>query len=426
MRFCDGGSVSWVLALGLAAACGGDDGGAGPGQDGGGGGVVEVTTYFGEVPEPVAFAAVQDGDGAWERLESEDGVYSFEVESGRYGFAHACEPDSLVISFFYSTVEEGARANRGCFRQPGDGDENEATVLITVNGLEADEIAQVSVASSESAVYDGAPMTGLYGVPAGARDVFVTVAPNFNNPVERILVERDIELAAGETLELEVDVAEAVAATQHTITLEGYEPSPISDVYLETRNGSRPRLGTYREFPVYAGFPDAIATDMYRVLVDSGSYSTSPTTHYFTRTPGDLTFTEPPPLTIDDASAATTTPHVRAQLSFDRTDGAAYSFSFRNFRPDRIIEGYLSAGWLGGQPSSFSWEQPDLSGLAGWAESLALIDDQEVTATITEFIGDVDPLVVLPQVPPSHQVEYTDDLDGKSVSLVVATATFVP
>lgn len=86
----------------------------------------------------------------------------------------------------------------------------------------------------------------------------------------------------------------------------------------------------------------------------------------------------------------------------------------------------MSAGWLAGQPSSFAWEQPDLSGLTGWTDRFALVDDEEVTATVTEFVGDVDPLLVLPQVPPSREVEYPADLDGKGITLAEATATFVP
>ncbi len=43
---------------------------------------VEVTTWIGSVQKPPLWAAAQDGDGAWQVLESADGVQAFGVTSG--------------------------------------------------------------------------------------------------------------------------------------------------------------------------------------------------------------------------------------------------------------------------------------------------------------------------------------------------------
>ena len=47
---------------------------------------MEVTTWLGSFQKRPLFAAAQDGDGAWQVLDSPDGVHSFEVTSGRVAF----------------------------------------------------------------------------------------------------------------------------------------------------------------------------------------------------------------------------------------------------------------------------------------------------------------------------------------------------
>lgn len=79
--------------LAFAVACrGGEDGGGGAGEADGGAGeartVVAVTTWLGSFQKRPLFAAAQDGDGAWQALDSATGCTRSRWRAGGHGLAY--------------------------------------------------------------------------------------------------------------------------------------------------------------------------------------------------------------------------------------------------------------------------------------------------------------------------------------------------
>jgi hypothetical protein len=386
---------------------------------------VEVTTWIGSVPEQPLFAAAQDGDGAWQVLESPDGVHAFEVRSGRYGFLFYCD-DTRAYAFF-STVDEGQQVNRGCQGAPSD----LPTVRVTVEGLVEGELAWVGLGPNWSGMASLDDPTQL-SVPVGVHDLVIAIEESAG-PFRRILVERDVEVRAGEDLELTFDAADAVDATPYSLELNGYPHLTDVWVHLATADGSLGLVGSEafnassEVDPMYASYPDADPTDLYRIWINANSDNGLPAEYRFISEPQDLAITAPDDFTLAEASAAATTPSVRLQTTFAARAGAAYSLFFKQTAPPYYsMDVYMSDGWLAGQAGTFTWQQPDFSVLDGWDPAWAFGAGVEVGVSAVEMVGDLDPLIVLPQFPPDRKVPFPAELAGKAVTLAPATATFVP
>lgn len=134
----------------------------------------------------------------------------------------------------------------------------------------------------------------------------------------------------------------------------------------------------------------------------------------------------PEELTLAEASFAATTPTVRLRSTFTARPGAAYSLYFQPSDPPfQSMDVYISAGWLADRTGTFTWEQPDFAGLEGWDPAWAF-GEVGVDVSAVEMVGDLDPLIVLPQFPPDRKIPFPAELAGRSVTMAAATATFVP
>jgi hypothetical protein len=418
-----------ILLLAVAVGCGGgDDGGAGAGGADGRAGearTVEVTTWIGSFQEAPLWAAAQDGGGEWQVVESADGVHSFEVTSGRYGFAFRC--DEWRTYLFFSTVDEGEQVNRGC---SGQYDEN-PTVRVAVEGLVEGELAWVGLGPSWSGRARPGAAAEVFP-PPGVHDLVIAITDDMGLP-RSVLVERDVEVREGEDLELTFDAADGVDTPVHSVGLEGYSHLTWVRMHLVTADGSLGLLGEqtldiYGELdPIYGAHPGADPTDLYRIWIQESDMTGLPAGYRFISDPQDLALTAPEEFTLVEASAAATTPSVRLQATFEVRTGAAYSLLFRNAAGAfRELDVYLSAGWLADRAGTFTWQQPDFAGLDGWDSAAAFVDDVEVALAAVEMVGDLDPLIVLPQFPPDRKVPVSAELAGKAVTMAPATAMFVP
>ena len=409
-----------VLVVAALVGCGGggDDGGDVPGADGADGDdeMVEVTTYTGDIQAPLVFAAAQDGDGEWRVVESDDGVYSFAAESGRYGFAYACEEGWL--RFFYSTVAERTRLSRGCDGPAATG----VSVRVTVDGLAEGQQVLIGIGQQLSGVDDQSPSVDITDVPVGVHDVVVTTVDESG----RFLIERGVTIGDADPVQLAFDAADFVPAASYSISANVESPYRL---HLQTGAGSRGLLSTDTLANGFRAVPSAHLepADMHRLHFGSAVTTPRPgrSVYHFFHEPRDLTVTAPPSFILSEASVVATEPHVRAQASFDvRTDSVAYLLRFAPAAPAYFTEVYLSSAWIGGG-TTYTWQQPDFSDLQGWNPSWALLDDVEVTVMGTEIIGDIDPLMALDPVPVSSS-RWSADWDGKQLSVADATATFVP
>ena len=415
--------------LAFAVACGGgDDRGEGQGGADGGAGearTVEVTTWLGSFQKQPLFAAAQDGDGAWEVLDGPDGVHSFEVTSGRYGFLFYC--DEARRYAFFSTVDEGQQVDRGC-----EGRYSESpTVHVAVEGLMEGEYAWVGLGRNWSGMARPGSPAALFP-PPGIHDLVIALA-EANGAASAILVERDVEVREGEDLDLTFDAADAVDATAYPVALDGYLHLTDVRVHLATADGSLGLVGldsfnaTTGDDLMYGAYPDADPTDLYRIWIGDSGESGQPAEYRFISDPQDLAITAPDDFTLTEASAAATTPSVRLQTTFAARAGATYSMFFKQTAPPYYsMDVYLSGGWLAGQAGTFTWQQPDFAGLGGWDPAWAFGAGVEVGVSAVEMVGDLDPLIVLPQFPPDRKVPFPADLAGKAVTLAPTTATFVP
>ncbi len=403
-----------IILFGALAACGGgDDGSPAPDAPDAGGSSpdaepapieVTMTTYLDGGKAPLPFVALQDGDGPWTVLASDDGDYSFVAATGRYALATVCtHPAYVSLRFFYATAAEQATPERRC--STGTDGSTLATVNIGVDGLADSTSANVWVdQTAVTATPDDPDVT--HSVLPGRHDVWGVVWAD--TTIESVMVARDVDAVAdaatGVTLDLD---AHAVATSLFSIETTGATESDSvwTSTSLWSHHGTRANLT--QGVSGYAGVPaSALAgNDTHQITVAASSADQRYRAAYVhLRDPADVVVELPPVFSPSSVHSAGTTPSVRLAMTFDAYEGAAlYGLmaSQGEDSPTRSVTWEGTAGWLG-DLESYSWEQPDLTSLEGWSSAWDFVDDVVVDWEAYAKRSTLDPSLFDRSQPPAN------------------------
>lgn len=386
---------------------------------------VVMRTYQGDLQAPLAFVAAQAGDGTWTRVDSEDGVYQFPSDDGRYGVAVVCaEGGQSAVSFLYATTAEYPEITRGC---PSDGGQD-GQLDVQVNTLDDDDIGAVSCLSQAGEVVIEASSATFVGLLPGTYDLFLTVRST-GADIDGLVVSRGVEVPAVTTAVL--DRASAVTPSPFSLAVAGAleDEEVTSEVLFLTTRGTQALLVLGYEAAAYAGLPQGeIADDelyLARAFARQEAVGTFRDHWRFFHQGQNLTLSLPPPI-LASATAIETEPYVRVALTVDSSGAALYHAVVYQGLVDRLIGWDATAGWLADLDET-AWQQPDLSHLEGWENGWALVDNVETSYVVTEVTGDApDPLLPFGSYPASAPLLPSDARDQTSLASSTVQGSFTP
>jgi len=368
-----GTGTAGTAGTGTGGAAGTSSGGtAGGGGVGGAGGtgprMVTLQTLDG-----FAFAAYQDGDGAWQSFAGGVGAnFTFAVTGERYGVAYGClnvANDNIGITVIQATVAETTRVTAGC---GGLSTATPVTIMGTIAGLSSTQTAQVDIGSKSAAPTAAAPTFSI-SLPPGTFDLFarrMTAAPVW----DRMIRHNGITAAMGATFNLDF-ATEGFAPETHAVTFQGVSATETTGVLVIFRNtlgGSPFGLGSPSAGNFFAIPAAQLRTGDYHSIVVSAS---DPATggrrvRRVAIAATDFTATMPAMIAAPVLAVGATTPYVRPRASIpggltaDRYD-LGYSQTETAPARSRSWSLQLTRGWIASAAAT-DYTAPDLSNVTGW------------------------------------------------------------
>lgn len=335
---------------------------------------------------PIWFA-VQDGTGAWTRVQPANNAFTFTVSSGRAGIAFVDQnPNgSFALSVFYFAANEfGAQEDAQC-AQIGS-----KTVNGSVAGISGQQGAGIAMGNSFASVLPGGPTTftlnlvrdGLVDLLA-SRNTLTISGTSVSSVTDKLIFRRGLNPANGSTLPvLDFAGSEAFDPVTRNITIDNLQgESSIVSMWYQTSNGFVNSF--FGGFPTtgaqtYPGIPAAQqqAGDLHAMQLAAGPYTSQTIDRlrfvlsYFAAAT-DRTIALGPQLSVPTVTAAATTPYVRwrAQLGvqpeYDRAWTASWSQAGTGGAA-RTAFINMTVGYLGSAPATVDLVIPDLTGAAGW------------------------------------------------------------
>ena len=372
-----GGSGTGGIGTGGTGTAGAGTAGAGTAGAGGtgtaGAGGAGARTVMLMSADALAFAAGQDGDGAWQALTAAGAAQTFtlQVTGARYGLAYGCANaagDSIGITVVQATVAETARVTVAC---GGLSTATPVTIMGTISGLSSTQSAQVDVAGRAATVAAG---TTTYSVslPPGTWDLFarrMTAAPVWDRMIRR----NSVTAAAGATFNLDF-TTEGFAPETHTITFQGVSATESTGqlvIFRNTLGGSPFGLGSPAAGSYFAIPAAQLRSGDYHSVVASASDATAGrrVRRIFT-TAMDFTATMPPMVAAPVITVGAATPYVRPRatipdgLTANRYD-LGYSQTETAPARSRSWALQLTSGWIDAGAET-DYVVPDLSAVTGW------------------------------------------------------------
>lgn len=432
-----------LLAM-MLAACGGDDDGGGS-ADGGGPGAdsgstdaggadayvptdVELLTYMDGVLAPLEFVAWQDGDGDWEALDSETGLYEFTPSTGRYSLASMCPGvgEDTSVWYMHATAAEMPRPSRRC---GGEDLAGTGAIEVTVSGLGAGDTADAHIKSGTGALTQADPVYSFTALAPGMRDVLLKV-DNADDGFDRIALVHDVEVTNGNTTDVAIS-ATTDADPNSTFTMAGTgalqgDEEPSHNARLWSKNGVNASV-TY-DTDSFGGVPASFleARDVHVVNIvawDAGE-GTQRKVYVFNRQASNVEVPYPPAFALDSVGAASISPYVRIEADFPaHEDAAFYTIVLRQNGVERIVAANITPGWLGGG-DNLHWEEPDLSGVDGWDNGWALEDNVVTSVFAAAYTGGDAAFSAMQEF--TLQTPPTADYDGLVVTESHDNSSFTP
>lgn len=370
-------TVCALLSIVWLAGCGGGGGSADTGGLGGTTLTLQVVDDWGIYPMNADWVAIQDGSGAWTKIDPTGvGQYAATITSadGRYGLAIA--------------YANGAERNVHVYQATL----SEASTLVIPLRSDAPGLSDVTMTTNitNGTVAGNSLFIGSDVISAanGAHPIFagnsLDLAFTFANGT-KALVERDISATAdfSRAYNLATDTHAFTLGASQTVTAPAMSAYDYA-AYFRTLNGTPLDLpltasfaagsGTYVPVPVGQSVP----FEQHKLSLRDTS-RTDASRYYFAnyRTPQPVTFTAMADFAMQ-APTFTVTPYVRPIYAWTAYPSSkAYAFTSFERTGNRYYSVVLSAGWLNG---ATTYTFPNLSGAVGWNTNWQL-------ATLTANIG---------------------------------------
>jgi hypothetical protein len=269
----------------------------------------------------------------------------------------------------------------------------------TIAGLGAGEAGQVAMGSGRAVVFSQNTSYSLTNMPAAAMDLVATRIRLGDPAPSRVIVRRDLTVAAGAAIPLlDFASAEALAPATKTLTIEGLVAGETNraEVTFRTRTVTPFPFSTYASVPAatqsIALVPESFARDgdFHSLDVIGRASATSYRgDRQFFRTASDRTATLGEALAEPLVSQVTLDPHPRLNVTTARQ--TAYP-SFVNIRYDqrppntRRVQITATAGYFG---AGATWDVdiPDLSTVNGFPTASPLQRGADATWLVEAYNG---------------------------------------
>jgi hypothetical protein len=320
----------------------------------------------GSTPQNLAFVAAQDGDGEWQALQGNDGVYAFDSQ-GRFGWAYQCDDPTWgpYIEIIHATTIDFVEVSRRCSPNLP----STTRVHFNVIGLDATHVVDVSIsnygASGFGASFEVDIPSGTWTVVAARR------TSSYPGTSDRVIVRPDVAVQGAETTITLDFTSEGENTVERQVTITNASADEI--VYLY----NVPQIAGTSALPLSHDEAETVPTVPAALLAGDGRNvvellalgQNTPSIRQVTvsaTTPDDQehSFLGLFPIT---ATVVSQTP-VQVSFGFDAQPNAKrYGFSVVQQSGDAYVSwgASISAGWLAGAPQA-DYTMPDLSDVPGW------------------------------------------------------------
>jgi hypothetical protein len=370
---------------------------------------------FSAGPTPLAFAAVQNGDGPWIAIEpANDGTYSFRADAATYGIMTACLDERITwIAIMHGTTAEMTSANVDCHASVGPF----GNLAVSVRGVTDPQTTSIHFA--DRGVVHPPGMFTLPMVPAGTWDLFAVRQQGAPPDVihDRMIRRNEVTLTEGATTAVELDFdADGFAPESHVVMFDGGPPEQTTTVVTRLRNQPG---GTYLDFGhrFDATFPALPASKLRADDVHSVSVTAyAPGGRSFRQmrrwmvAAQDFTPTFPvlPEGPIVSSEGATPYLKMRATLPTSR-DADRVDVTYRQVTPDdfTVWSIALTPAYAAGIGE---YTLPDLTNLAGFSTDWGLVGEHPVDWDFDTTSSDGDVRDLFDSAVPAEKLDGRTDL----------------
>lgn len=350
------------------------------------GGNVTLNYSACDLQERPIWAAYQDGNGPWTRVVGSGDVYSFNVVSGRGGFAivTSSAPGSSAIAIqYYSQAELQAITAQGlCPPSPAT-----KNLTATVANVAAGQLATLSLGGGSGSVVGPGTTVNLTGVASGTYDLFGYSRSLLGAGAgDRLVIRRGINTAAlanGASIGAPLDFTGAesrvpAAATMtltnilggesitHGVFYQSGASCDVSGLYF----GSQSNTSTFTAYGVPAASQLAGETHGLSVQAATGLTSFRSVLEYFSAmTARNIALPNNLPA-ITPSVLGGPYKRLRFQFTLPNDLDASTTVGYTDAGSAKaVLMSATRAGYLGGFAVDLS--MPDFSGLAGWDNTWA-------------------------------------------------------
>jgi len=353
-------------------------------------GAVEVTLRTYEVmPVTPPWVAYQDGEGSWQRLAGEDGVFKFPVTSPRYGVAVACDApgsDAQWIGLMLATVAETVNPRIACpiAANPTD------TVSGTVTGVPPGYGSEVDAYLFGDWIEAG---NGEYSFAtrSGTRDVIAAMGTYYTatgSTVRRVILLRDRQISSSGT-RFDFDFAtqgvdltanaqvscSGISQGDQVSTVASYQTVGGSELALFT--GATPNF-TFLLIPQ----AERRTGDYYAISAYVTGTGGSRSKTKLVTDPSSVELSLPPANATSAVDRVTASPYIRLKATLpDAAEATYFRVRYTNFSDGlgRDWFSIITPGWVSQQRS---FTLPDFSAVSGWDNSWGLLRGSPIVAYV--------------------------------------------
>lgn len=336
----------------------------------------------------------------WQRVTPTGNVFTFQATdrvSVAFVFTSSAENQTTVFSA--TRAELAASNDRDC--------DGTKSLSGSVAGLGSGQSAHIVMGTSATTVAANGAFS-LTNVNERALDLVAirgaTTGSNFTP--DRLVVRRSQSLANGATIPLIDFGAEGFAPASNALTVTGTASSDAIDMQnsfwsatstLATMQFLSATTGTNTLYAVPAA--QQIAGDLHELYVDAYTQTTSSVlghsyVEYYTA-PADKTAALGPVAGTATLNTIATAPYARVRARVDAQTEYNTSVRFGFFQQpntgaQRIVTIGVSAGYLGGTPTTWDVSIPELSLVPGFNANWMLVGDEPTQYYVEPFSGRTD------------------------------------
>ena len=375
------------MALAVAAVSACDDGTTAPRPK------TNLSVDFCAGDIPAWFAVQNEGEG-WQQVSgNSSGTFTFEAAS-KVSIAFVTVNGSSYSTDVLNLTRDELQDISGKACQEVSGSKS---VGGTVAGITGQQVVRLSMAHAVAGATASNTSYNFTGLPDGPLDLVATRrATSSTEPPDRIIVRRNLNLQSGATIPV-VDFAttEAQPLSTATVTVanRGSDFVDLGTQFLSA-TGTEHQLMQLTSSDAsaftFVSVPTALRgpNDLHLLTAIASAASGTREVSQYYGSPSDRTLTFGPTLSAPSMSIASMTPYVRPRLTvvsqaeYGTAMEAFFSqLSGASFRTVRI---FTSAAFLGGRPSSWTLDMPDLSA-AGYQNTWAFPNTALLNANARGF-----------------------------------------